>query len=83
MTIEKQGLKQDGFCPRTLETFLVHSEVMLGGHDSLRAVLEHLSAGKFSLALSRMEALRREADMPPPLFQAVEHQVYAAICPHH
>lgn len=83
MTIEKQGLKPDGFCPKTLETFLVHSEVMLGGHDSLGAVLEHLSAGKFALALSHMKVLKREAGMPHSLFQAVEHQVYAAICPHH
>lgn len=83
MSDDKQGEKPDGFCPKTLETFLVQAEVALSGHGSLHVVLEHLNAGRAALALVGLKTLRRNPGEHAGLTEAVERMVYATICPYH
>lgn len=71
-----------GFCPKVMESFFIGAEVVFGGHGDLHAVLEHLRAERFVLAVCAMKVCRYRSDHPKGLLAALERRVYSPICPH-
>ena len=80
---ETEEITLMGFCPQVLESFFVGAEVVFGGHDELRAVLEHLRAEQFVVALSFLKRFKYRSSAPNHLIDAIEQRIYASICPHH
>lgn len=81
--IQETEITLTGFCPQVLESFLMGAEVVFGGHDELCAVLEHLRAGQFIVALGFIKRFKYRSNAPERLIAAVERRVYASMCPHH